>query len=939
MSVHNKTPTITAIDSRGLPVRQIAYCRRNAGDNCQARISSQSHDLSGHLVAQRDPRLFGKLAKANLLTCYTLSGKPLLTDSVDAGWRVNLPGEAGQILRIWDQRGNHWQTTFDNQLRPVTIKEESAGQPARIVERFSYGDNSAGSAALNRCGLLIRHDDEAGTLFIDEYALAGKPSRQTRHFLLNTEPVDWPVEEYSRDLLRETGDGYKTAWHYDATGTVIREESAGCHQQRFAFDVAGQLKTAGLKLKGAEIENVLVKDFVYNAAGQIESQTSGNNVISRATFDPANGRMTSLTASVSGKTLQAQHYSHDAVGNVTKIEDKAQAVQFASNQKIEAVSTFTYDSLYQLTSASGREAAGTSTAPYIPSLGRIPDNARQLFNYTQHYTYDAGSNLTELRHVRDRNNYTRTFNVANVSNRLMSWRQRSESQDTAITCDPNGNSLALQSGQSLQWNARNQLTGVVLVKREGAPDDHERYCYDSSGQRLRKKTITQSASVTHTQEVRYLPGLETHTRAKEHLEVITVRVGRGSVRCLHWIAGQPSGIPEDQLRYSLDDHLGSSSLELDANADLISQESYFPFGGTAWAASRSEVEADYRTIRYSGKERDASGLYYYGQRYYAPWLQRWINPDPAGVVDGLNLYGMVGNNPMRYTDKHGHNKEELDIKEEIAAYPGILSEVRKRVGLLNYQIYNSMSTKDITKRLFQSYSYNAAQHLLSVGAGILASPGGPVAVVGAMTGTSLTVDAIAGKVGPAQHLTVPMYPQTSRLAPDEIEHEGRTGLFEVTTKSRKAIKDLDPRNPTGQKKLSVMITSFILTKIAAVKGAWIANFEASTQATKAINGTPSQKIQRLNNALIELDGYLENDSRAINDAFDQLGMEEIEPGGLKGGINRVKNSITNRMGVESSNPLSRTVMQREIGMTRATILRGRELLYRLNEYNKSLGRI
>ncbi|WP_367374088.1 RHS repeat domain-containing protein [Pseudomonas lini] len=939
MSVHNKTPTITAIDSRGLPVRHIAYWRRNTGDICQARISSQSHDLSGRLVAQRDPRLFGRLTKANLLTHYSLSGKPLLTDSIDAGWRVNLPGDAGQILRIWDQRGSHWQTTFDNQLRPVTIREEAAGQPARIVERFSYGDNSADSAALNRCGLLIRHDDEAGTLFIDEYALAGKPSHQTRHFLLNTEPVNWPVEEHSRDLLRETGDGFKTVWHYDATGTVVRQENAGHHQQRFAFDVAGQLKTVGLTLKGAARENILVKDFVYDAAGQIESQTSGNNVISRATFDPANGRMTSLTASVSGKTLQAMHYSHDAVGNVTKIEDSAQAVQFASNQKIEAVSTFTYDSLYQLTSASGREAAGTSAAPYIPPLGRIPDNARQLFNYTQHYTYDAGSNLTELRHVRDRNNYTRTFNVANVSNRLMSWRQGSESQDTSITCDSNGNSLALQSGQSLQWNARNQLIGVVLVKREGAPNDHERYCYDSSGQRLQKTTVILGASVTHTQEVRYLPGLEIRIRAKERLEVITVRAGRGSVRCLHWIEGQPSGIPEDQLRYSLDDHLGSSSLELDGNAELISQESYFPFGGTAWAASRSEVEANYRTIRYSGKERDASGLYYYGQRYYAPWLQRWISPDPTGVVDGLNLYCMVRNNPMRYTDKHGYNREELDIKEEIATYPGILSEVRKRVGLLNHQIYNSTSNKDITRQLFQIYGYNAARHLLSVGAGILASPGGPVAVVGAMTGTSLTVDAIAGKVGPAQHLTVPMYPQTSRLAPDEIEHEGRTGFFDVTTKSRKAIKDLDPHNPAGQKKLSLMITSFILTKVAAVKGAWIANFEASTQAAKAINGIPSQKIQRLNNALVELDGYLENDSRAINDAFDQLGMEEIEPGGLKGGINRVKSSIANRMGIESSNPLSRTAMQHEINNSRAEISRGRELLYRLNEYNKSLGRM
>jgi hypothetical protein len=43
------------------------------------------------------------------------------------------------------------------------------------------------------------------------------------------------------------------------------------------------------------------------------------------------------------------------------------------------------------------------------------------------------------------------------------------------------------------------------------------------------------------------------------------------------------------------------------------------------------------------KERsDSSGLCYYGARYLAPWLTRWINPDSAGAVDGLNLYIFYG---------------------------------------------------------------------------------------------------------------------------------------------------------------------------------------------------------------------------------------------------------------------------------------------------------
>jgi RHS repeat-associated protein len=46
-------------------------------------------------------------------------------------------------------------------------------------------------------------------------------------------------------------------------------------------------------------------------------------------------------------------------------------------------------------------------------------------------------------------------------------------------------------------------------------------------------------------------------------------------------------------------------------------------------------------------------LSYYGARYLAPWLTRWINPDAAGAVDGLNFYVYVGNNPLKYIDPTG----------------------------------------------------------------------------------------------------------------------------------------------------------------------------------------------------------------------------------------------------------------------------------------------
>ncbi|CDH21973.1 C component of insecticidal toxin complex (Tc) (fragment) [Xenorhabdus bovienii str. kraussei Quebec] len=86
---------------------------------------------------------------------------------------------------------------------------------------------------------------------------------------------------------------------------------------------------------------------------------------------------------------------------------------------------------------------------------------------------------------------------------------------------------------------------------------------------------------------------------------------------------------------------------------MISQEEYYLFGGTSIWAARNQTEANYKTIRYSGKERDETGLYYYGYRYYQPWAGRWLSADPAGTVDGLNLYRMVKNNPVTLTDNDG----------------------------------------------------------------------------------------------------------------------------------------------------------------------------------------------------------------------------------------------------------------------------------------------
>ncbi|WP_277418791.1 RHS repeat domain-containing protein, partial [Pseudomonas viridiflava] len=316
------------------------------------------------------------------------------------------------------------------------------------------------------------------------------------------------------------------------------------------------------------------------------------------------------------------------------------------------VSHYTYDTLYQLIEAKGFEVkTDTSHGPSLPGMQNLPPDPNQIINYTQTYDYDAAGNLLTMHHV-GAQTFTRKMRVAPDSNR--SLPEGEVDTDFADSFDANGNLQQLVRGQSLSWSIRNQLQQITTVQRETGLNDEERYVYDGQGQRVRKINSAQASGRTLINEVRYLPGLEIRTTADgEILHVITAQAGRNGVRVLHWEAGKPEGIANDQLRYSLTDHLGSSTLELDQQGGLISQESYYPFGGTAWWAGRSAVEAKYKTVRYSGKERDASGLYYYGLRYYAPWLQRWINPDPAGDVDGLNLFSFVKNSPVGHIDPAG----------------------------------------------------------------------------------------------------------------------------------------------------------------------------------------------------------------------------------------------------------------------------------------------
>ncbi|CRM45496.1 RHS repeat-associated core domain protein [Pseudomonas sp. 31 R 17] len=649
-AVHRQTPGLSVRDPRGLTVRAVSYWRDSALAPAQARVNRSVIDSVGRVVAEWDPRLVAQpTAPANLTRVYSLSNKVLGSDSVDAGWRASLFAEAGQQVHGWDARGNERWIEYDTLLRPVAVFEQAA-----CVERLHYAEAAPHFGAHNQCGQLIRHDNPAGTQHFNEFGLAGAVLEQHQHFLQRLDVPDWPLPLDERDDLLERAAGARSTLQFNPLGNVLEQTDAQGNRQRFNHTIDGQLREAWLQLKNATVPQRLVHEICYNAQGQVERQTAGNKVTSRFDYCPKNGRLIRLWAAGPGdEPLQDLRYVYDPVGNILSIEDKALPVRFYANQRIEPINRYTYDSLYQLIEATGWEAGSANRGP-----AHIEDPAA-VANYRQTYRYDAGANLLELIHHGPQQ-HGRVLTAARHSNRCLpevGGRPPTEAQ-IAEGFDANGNLLVLDRGRTLSWDARNQLSHVHTVERTLGLDDTERYVYGADGMRQRKISSSQTNTRTVISETRYLPaGLEVRRVDADVMQVIKVQVGRETVQVLHWETPPPRQLAKDQYRYNLSDHLGSCSLELDSEARVISRETYHPFGSTAFAERGDSSEESYRTLRYSGKEQDATGLYYFGRRYYLCGLQRWSAADPAGTVDGLNLYCMVGNRPLVYRDNSGLVKE------------------------------------------------------------------------------------------------------------------------------------------------------------------------------------------------------------------------------------------------------------------------------------------
>jgi RHS repeat-associated protein len=656
-----------------------------SNDNSKPVILQTQHtyDIQGRLLTSADPRL-----RACNLTNYTLTygltGPPLQTVSADAGTSWLLTNVFGNPLYSYDQRKVGLTVTYDALQRPVQSYVQKTATPDdplaldQIVERVIYGDTPGvmqHPEQYNFRGQVFQHYDQAGLVTVSEtagYSLLGQPFETHQQFRDDYKnEANWNDinSRTLQQLLQSTV--YSQQSVYDALGRVIQATDADNNQQSIGYLLSGHLGQLSLLTNDDKKTTLPVQNITYNAKGQRISIRYGNGLTTNYQYEQTTWALQQLQTG----SIQNLSYVHDPVGNVVQKTDAGQPTVFYNNQQVSSVATYTYNALYQLLQATGREqqtSAGNSDLDVpLPRPTAQVNDTQALQNYTENYTYDDAGNLTQTQHVANNNNWTRQMIVSDTSNRAVISTINGNSTPTPQEVDQyfdlRGNQLNTGQINPLAWNYRDNIGSSTTIERISGKNDAEYYVYDSSGQRVRKvsEQYGNGGTTVTVNETLYLGNLEIRrtlsgtdpAKATVTQEYHALRV-MDDTRCIltrdHWVVGYPpSGFTNPTLLYHLEDLLGSYTVETDAQGNVVCTEEYAPYGGsTLFVGSGSAAQL--RHYRYSGKEKDSfTGLYYYGARYYAPGIGRWLSPDPAGTIDGLNVYAFVSGNPITFMDAGG----------------------------------------------------------------------------------------------------------------------------------------------------------------------------------------------------------------------------------------------------------------------------------------------
>ena len=534
-----------------------------------------------------------------------------------------------------------------------------AGQPGSVTDALGntttlhyYGyDLAAVTDPMGRSiqfrhdalGRVIATEDPQGNLTRREYDGEGRVTKVFDALNRVTE-LAYDGNGNVTAVLMPHGNGI--TYEYDSRDRLIERTDSLEQSESWTYDTMNRV-TSYTDRKGQ------TTGFTFDALGRPATTTYADSSVVTATYD-AGDRLLSLADTVTGtlgwiyddldQVIQAItpqgniSYEYDAAGRRTAMTPASQPrieYQYDAGDRLvrllqgSETYDFDYDDLDRLTGVTLpngiEEGYAYNAASELTGMAWLkPDN-------TLLHDLGYGYNSVGQRVAQTGSLAPQALPPASTGNSFDDNNRQTGYNGATLTYDANGN-LTGDGTRTYHWNARDQLTEI----KQGG-NTIASYGYDVLGRRYTKTEGSTTVEYLHDG---LDPVQETRGSAVEPILAglgIDERFAKGSGA---------------NRRYFHADGLGSTRLLTDTDGGIVNRYDYDPYGGTQ--QTNPSIQNGYR---YTGREQDASGLYYYRARYYHPGMGRFVSEDPIGLAGGdLNTYAYVGDDPISFNDPLGLQK-------------------------------------------------------------------------------------------------------------------------------------------------------------------------------------------------------------------------------------------------------------------------------------------